>query len=76
MLFHAKFVYPPLFQFINQNKGTSRREQIFFWAPDFLGTQTYLRAGSGTQKNAHSKPKCTPNQNTSKNIVLCYLLPK
>ena len=48
------------------------------WANILLGTRFFGRAvlPIGTQKNVCVKPKCMFDQDTTRNIVFCFLLPK
>ena len=51
------------------------------WRNFFLGARLFRRAivlacPIGPVKNGCSKPKCTVDQDTTRNIVRCFLLPK
>ena len=51
------------------------------WGNFFLGARLFRRAillayPIGTSKNGCSKPKCTVDQDTIRNIARCFLLPK
>ena len=49
-----------------------RAGQIYFFAPNFSGTELYLGARSGTRKNGPAKPKCTANQETTRNFLSSF----
>ena len=55
----------------NRKKMNAVGGRISFKAPDFSGAQFYLRARSGTQKNRCSKPTCTSDLDTTRNIAFC-----
>ena len=54
-------------------KAEWRADQTYFYAPDFLGAQFYLRARSGTPNNGceKSKLRCTSDRGTTRNLHFC-----
>ena len=53
-----------------------RAGQIYLYTPDFLGTQFYLRARPGTQKNGRTKSKSmlTFDREISRNVHFCFFI--
>ena len=59
------------FEQVDDTMIFNRAKHIYFFTLNFLGTQFYLGARLDTRKNERSKPKCTSDRETTKNIV-CF----
>ena len=71
-----KRMYSSIAEAFRKSTWFFRGGQISFKALDFSGAQFYFQARSGMQKSRCSKPNCTSDRDTTRNIAFCSLVCK